>query len=168
MRSEVIALHFATKMYSATEKETGAEFYPSCAQIYVGGSETGKPEPEELVSFPGAYKDDDPGLYVPQLYYKPPPYVFPGPPIASFISGDHSSGGVESPGGASSSSTLPSSTAPPISSEATKSLATELSTPSNVNKTPTQKLRTCKRGFGAAKRKRARWSATLRRSIYHT
>jgi len=41
----------------------GVEMYPSCAQISVtGGSDGGLPS--ATVKFPGAYKQDDPGLLI--------------------------------------------------------------------------------------------------------
>ena len=60
VRHEIIALHLATT-------EGKAEFYPSCQQIKVGGSETGVPSDDELLSFPGAYSDTDPGIYTPNV-----------------------------------------------------------------------------------------------------
>ncbi|KAF7304390.1 hypothetical protein HMN09_00841100 [Mycena chlorophos] len=79
VRHEIIALHLATSL-------GGAEFYPSCTQIRVAGSGTGKPTQEELVTFPGAYSDTDPGILVPDVFdLPPPPYTFPGPPVAAFV-----------------------------------------------------------------------------------
>jgi hypothetical protein len=60
IRHEIIALHLA-------DKAGGAEFYPSCSQIRVGGSGTGVPKDSELVSLPGAYSDTDPGILVPDV-----------------------------------------------------------------------------------------------------
>jgi len=60
VRHEIIALHLANQ-------KGGAEFYPSCQQIKVGGSGTGVPTKDELVSLPGAYSDDDPGIYTPNV-----------------------------------------------------------------------------------------------------
>ena len=60
VRHEIIALHLATQ-------KGGAEFYPSCQQIKVGGSGTGVPTQDELLTFPGAYSDDDPGIYTPNV-----------------------------------------------------------------------------------------------------
>ncbi|KAJ3576837.1 hypothetical protein NP233_g170 [Leucocoprinus birnbaumii] len=86
----------------------GAEFYPSCSQLTVGGSGTGKPQASELVSFPGAYNDNDPGIYVPNVYNGNLNYQFPGPPIASFIdpseSGSSGNSGTSSSGNSGSSS----------------------------------------------------------------
>lgn len=61
IRHEIIALHLAIT-------EGGAEFYPSCTQIAISGNGSGRPKSEELVSFPGAYKDDDPGIFFPEVY----------------------------------------------------------------------------------------------------
>ena len=101
VRHEIIALHLATQ-------KGKAEFYPSCQQIKVGGSGTGVPSQDELLSFPGAYSDDDPGIYTPnvrcsceftdppsdmwdfQIYDTSAQYVFPGGPIAKLAA---SSGG---------------------------------------------------------------------------
>ena len=60
VRHEIIALHLANE-------KGKAEFYPSCQQIKVGGSETGVPSEDQLLSFPGAYSDDDPGIFVPTV-----------------------------------------------------------------------------------------------------
>lgn len=60
IRHEIIALHLATS-------RGGAEFYPSCTQLKVGGSETGGPDADELVLLPGAYSDTDPGIYDPNV-----------------------------------------------------------------------------------------------------
>ena len=84
IRHEIIALHLANSF-------GGAEFYPACAQIRVGGSETGAPTPDELVSIPGAYSDNDPGIFDPNIFNASAPYVFPGPAIASFVDATSSS-----------------------------------------------------------------------------
>jgi hypothetical protein len=64
VRHEIIALHLATE-------KGKAEFYPSCQQIKVGGSGTGVPSQDQLVLFPGAYSDDDPGIFDPQVRFTP-------------------------------------------------------------------------------------------------
>jgi len=84
MRHEIIALHLATQV-------GGAEFYPGCAQLQIGGSQTGVPQSSDLLSLPGAYKDTDPGIFDPNVFDDGATYTFPGPPIASFISGSSSS-----------------------------------------------------------------------------
>ncbi|KAL0959212.1 hypothetical protein HGRIS_014491 [Hohenbuehelia grisea] len=80
IRHEIIGLHLA-------ETVGGAEFYPSCSQLIVGGSGTGVPKPSELVSFPGAYTDNDAGIFLKNAFNPSVEYIFPGPPIASFIEG---------------------------------------------------------------------------------
>ena len=102
IRHEIIALHLATS-------KGGVEFYPSCTQLNVGGSQTGAPTADELVTLPGAYSDTDPGILDPSVYDTSVDYVFPGPPIAAFV-GDSasSSGGVQGNG----SSTTPSGSTP--------------------------------------------------------
>jgi len=78
----------------ATQKG-GAEFYPSCQQIKVGGDGTGTPSEDELLSFPGSYSDDDPGIYTPNVFNSNAEYVFPGGPIAKLV---ESSGGDDNDG----------------------------------------------------------------------
>lgn len=58
VRHEIIALHLANQ-------KGMAEFYPSCQQINVGGNGNGVPSKDQLLSFPGAYSDDDPGIFTP-------------------------------------------------------------------------------------------------------
>ncbi|KAF2797486.1 lytic polysaccharide monooxygenase [Melanomma pulvis-pyrius CBS 109.77] len=55
------------------------QIYANCAQLDVKGKGTKLPEKEYLVSFPGAYKNDDKGLKVYEDY--PAPYEFPGPKV---------------------------------------------------------------------------------------
>jgi len=98
IRHEIIALHLG-------ETEGGAEFYPSCAQLKIGGSQTGKPTDSELVSFPGAYSDTDPGIFDKDAYNAKASYNFPGPQVASFVGSDASSGGTDGGNSSSSSST---------------------------------------------------------------
>ena len=100
IRHEIIALQLAVSM-------GGAEFYPSCSQLTIGGSGTGKPQDSELVSFPGAYHDDDPGIYVPNVYNGNLDYQFPGPHIASFVGDSNSGSSGSSTSGNSSATTSP-------------------------------------------------------------
>jgi AA9 family protein len=88
----------------------GVEFYPSCTQVRIGGSQSSTPN--QAVSFPGAYNDNDPGIYVPNIYTPGSSYTFPGPPVSNLASpadmtGQLSGNGSSSPGG----NTSPSSTA---------------------------------------------------------
>ncbi|KAJ7038370.1 glycoside hydrolase family 61 protein [Mycena alexandri] len=104
IRHEIIALHLA-------DQKGGAEFYPSCSQIRIGGSGTGAPTASELVKLPGAYSDTDPGIFVPDVFdVPPPPYIFPGPPIAAFVGASSGSGaGSGSGGSATGSASAPAS-----------------------------------------------------------
>ncbi|EAT92384.1 hypothetical protein HBH56_138170 [Parastagonospora nodorum] len=68
LRIEHIALHQASNA-------GGAQFYISCAQISVTGGGSGTPSP--LVSFPGAYSANDPGIKV--NIYNARSYTPPGP-----------------------------------------------------------------------------------------
>jgi hypothetical protein len=74
VRHEIIALHLATAL-------GGAEFYEGCVQLRVGGDQTGAPQTSDLVSLPGAYSDNDPGIFDPNAFDPKSKYVFPGPPI---------------------------------------------------------------------------------------
>ncbi|RDB30012.1 Cellulose-growth-specific protein [Hypsizygus marmoreus] len=85
IRHEIIALHLGTQ-------KGGAEFYPSCAQLRITGNEKGAPTANELVSLPGAYSDNDPGIFDRSVYDRGATYVFPGPKIAAFVSGAAGSG----------------------------------------------------------------------------
>ncbi|KAH8105242.1 glycosyl hydrolase family 61-domain-containing protein, partial [Cristinia sonorae] len=79
LRHEIIALHLATD-------QGGAEFYASCTQLRVGGNGRGVPSPNELVSIPGAYNDNDAGIYVPGVFGNGN-YKMPGPAIAKLVQG---------------------------------------------------------------------------------
>lgn len=97
VRHEIIALHLA-------QSDGGAEFYPSCTQLKVTGSQTGTAKSSEEVQFPGAYSDTDAGILI-DAYSSAgtADYTFPGPQIASFVSGSSSgsNSGSDSDSGAS-------------------------------------------------------------------
>lgn len=96
VRHEIIALHLAVTL-------GGAEFYPACAQIRVSGSQAGKATAAELVSFPGAYKDNDPGIFDKNIFDpSQDDYVFPGPQIAAFADGTEGTTGAGSGSGSGS------------------------------------------------------------------
>ncbi|OCH87433.1 cellulose-growth-specific protein [Obba rivulosa] len=73
IRFETIALH-----------SLPAQFYPECAQIDITGGGTLAPTAAELVTFPGAYSSDDPGLSI-DVYTNQAMvmtnYTIPGPPL---------------------------------------------------------------------------------------
>ncbi|KAF8587532.1 lytic polysaccharide monooxygenase [Ramaria rubella] len=81
LRHEIIALHLGNE-------EGGAEFYPSCSQLRVSqGNDTLSlaVQPSLTVSLPGAYSDNDPGIFVPTIFDPVQNYVFPGPPISNVV-----------------------------------------------------------------------------------
>ena len=129
IRHEIIALHLATTFGKA-------EFYPSCSQIKVGGSETGAPNPDECVKFPGAYNDDDPGIYDPNVFDASAPYTFPGPPIAGFVNGGASPSSTASSSMASSSTALSSTASSSTVSSSTVSSSTVSTPTSTVGSAP--------------------------------
>lgn len=96
MRHEIIALHIA-------QTRRMAEFYASCAQLSITGSGTGKPSPNELVSIPGVYSDDDEGIHVNVFGQNPQEYVFPGPPVAALVGGNTGGSGNGGSGSGSGS-----------------------------------------------------------------
>ncbi|KAH9475799.1 Cellulose-growth-specific protein [Psilocybe cubensis] len=106
LRHEIIALHLATS-------KGGAEFYEGCSQLRVGGSQTGAPAAGDLVSLPGAYSDSDPGIFDPSVFDPSAKYIFPGPPVASFVSGTATTG---SGSGSGSGSGTPTTNSPPKAS----------------------------------------------------
>ena len=168
VRHEIIALHLATQ-------KGGAEFYPSCQQIKVGGSGTGVPTKDELLSFPGAYSDDDPGIYTPnvssscdlidlssdvwdiQVFDPNSDYVFPGGPIAKLVA---SSGGGNDDG--TSTSISLSSTRKPSSTTSVTSPAV----PTGTGDPATDGSPTCSLKNDRSLLKRSNWKS--RRSDHHT
>ncbi|KAI6139698.1 glycoside hydrolase family 61 protein [Pisolithus tinctorius] len=91
LRSEIISLQLATSV-------GGAEFYPACIQLSIGGSGTGAPQSNEVCQFPGCYTDTEAGIYTPNIYDPPINYTFPGPPVAAFVNGSSDSGSSSGPG----------------------------------------------------------------------
>ncbi|CAA7261272.1 unnamed protein product [Cyclocybe aegerita] len=72
VRIEHIALHSASGF-------GGAQFYISCAQVKVTGGGNGTPGP--LVSIPGVYNGNEPGIKINIYYPVPATYVQPGPAV---------------------------------------------------------------------------------------
>ncbi|KAI0694067.1 glycosyl hydrolase family 61-domain-containing protein [Cytidiella melzeri] len=116
VRHEIIALQLAMSV-------GGAEFYPSCSQLKVGGSGTGVPDSSELVSFPGAYSDNDPGILDTDVYTPGAAYTFPGPKVATFAAGSTPSSGspVSTPSSAAASTSASVAVASSTAASATQS-----------------------------------------------
>ncbi|KAH8829386.1 glycoside hydrolase family 61 protein [Flagelloscypha sp. PMI_526] len=72
VRVENIALHSASSY-------GGAQFYIACAQIQVTGGGSGTPGP--LVSIPGVYTGNEPGILINIYYPVPATYTQPGPAV---------------------------------------------------------------------------------------
>jgi len=103
IRHEIVALHLATEYY-------GAEFYAGCAQLKVGGSGKDVPTDSELLSFPGSYSDNDPGIFTPNIFDGDGSnYKFPGGPVAKLVSGGGNSGSGDNSNNGDDSSPTPSS-----------------------------------------------------------
>ncbi|KAG8221713.1 glycoside hydrolase family 61 protein [Butyriboletus roseoflavus] len=113
LRSEIISLQLAMT-------QGGAEFYPACIQLSVGGSQTGQPSSSDTVTFPGGYSDTDPGILTPNIYNPPIMYTFPGPPVAAFVSGG-SNAGSSAVSGSSTAPAAPSPSVAPTSASSTPS-----------------------------------------------
>ncbi|KAF5371773.1 hypothetical protein D9758_003360 [Tetrapyrgos nigripes] len=74
VRMEALALHAAGTFQ-------GAQWYISCGQIQVTGGGNGNPGP--LVSIPGVYTGNEPGILLNIYYPVPATYVQPGPAVWS-------------------------------------------------------------------------------------
>ncbi|KAF5319791.1 hypothetical protein D9611_012859 [Ephemerocybe angulata] len=113
IRHEIIALHLAID-------KGGAEFYPACAQVKIGGSGTGTPSADELVSFPGAYSDTDPGIFLPDnSQFSKGNYKFPGPAIAKLAA---SNGNAGAPADTTTKASGTSGSAKPTSTKSANSV----------------------------------------------
>ncbi|KAJ7131541.1 glycosyl hydrolase family 61-domain-containing protein [Mycena crocata] len=97
IRAEHIALHVAYDL-------GGVQFFLSCAQVEVTNGGTGTPGP--LVSFPGAYTGNEPGILINIYFPIPTSYIQPGPPVWPAV-------GSGSPAPPVSTTTVRSTTAPP-------------------------------------------------------
>ncbi|KAI0757721.1 glycosyl hydrolase family 61-domain-containing protein [Daedaleopsis nitida] len=145
IRHEIIALHLAVT-------KGGAEFYPSCTQVRIGGNGNGTPSSDETVTFPGGYSDTDPGIFDPTVFDSDSKYVFPGPPIsklaatdgessapvtasAAFPSASGSSTGEGGNGNASATSSSPAATASTKSTSGSSSAKCHLKKRSADNST---------------------------------
>ncbi|KAF8839802.1 hypothetical protein BDN67DRAFT_731217 [Paxillus ammoniavirescens] len=132
LRSELISLQLAVSV-------GGAEFYPACIQLNIGGSGTGAATSSEECTFPGCYTDDEPGIYDPNIYNPPLTYTFPGPPVAAFVGGNASAGGSQPSGSGSGSSSTPTSgsSPTPTSSVSANSASHSASPSASPSTTPT-------------------------------
>ncbi|KAJ7618314.1 glycosyl hydrolase family 61-domain-containing protein [Mycena polygramma] len=129
LRHEIISLQ------NVLPDGTGdAELFPNCVQMKVSGPGTGRPNPSDLVVFPGAYGEKNPGFTF-FAYSESTDYKFPGPAVATLVSGGGKSQGStdpESESDSTSASTIKSalSTSTPAVEKITQtSTSTHISTP---------------------------------------
>ncbi|KAJ6627625.1 glycosyl hydrolase family 61-domain-containing protein [Mycena sp. CBHHK59/15] len=108
VRVEHIALHVASSF-------AGAQFYIACAQLQVSNGGTGTPGP--LVSFPGAYTGNEPGILINIYWPIPTTYIQPGPAV--WPATGSSSSTATTPPASSSTTTKASSTTTKASSTST-------------------------------------------------
>ncbi|OJT15637.1 Endoglucanase-7 [Trametes pubescens] len=118
IRHEIIALHLAVT-------KGGAEFYPSCTQVRVGGSGSGTPT--DTVKFPGGYSDSDPGIFDPNVFDSDDNYVFPGPPVSNLAA---TSAGITPPATASATFPAEGASATGGSGSGSATSATHVASPS--------------------------------------
>jgi hypothetical protein len=128
IRHEIIALHLATSL-------GGAEFYPGCAQLKIGGNGNGVPKASELVRIPGAYRDDNPGIFDPSVFDANAPYQFPGPSVANLVAGSGS--GSPSPSDTSLPASPTESTVTPQASPKPKTCNKKKNFPASGSPSPT-------------------------------
>ncbi|KAH8823534.1 glycoside hydrolase family 61 protein [Flagelloscypha sp. PMI_526] len=78
LRAEILALHESDTLFTENSAR-GIQLYPSCSQITVTGS--GVVALPAGVSFPGEYKDSDPGIHFNLYSEDPNSYQIPGPSV---------------------------------------------------------------------------------------
>ncbi|KAF4610008.1 hypothetical protein D9613_010338 [Agrocybe pediades] len=153
IRHEIIALHLA-------QTARMAEYYPNCAQLRVGGSQKGAPSANELVSFPGGYKDEDRGIHVDVYGLNPSKYVMPGPAISKLAAtGGNVSPNTPSNDTPSSSSAKPAATSvaaskPVSSSASSKPAATSVAASKPASSSAAANPSTGTKGGKQCKKKR--------------
>ncbi|KAK6539211.1 hypothetical protein TWF694_009452 [Orbilia ellipsospora] len=149
LRPEALALHAA-----GAPPPNGAQFYVSCFQLTVSGGSGSVPP---TVSFPGAYSDTDPGIYINiyqslSTYIAPGPTVMPGgatksPNVLSFGGNCAATstviGGGSNPTTAKGTTTTPKTTTPVTTTKTTTGPTTKTTTtPVVTTKTTTTKSTT--------------------------
>jgi hypothetical protein len=122
LRHEIIALQNG-------QTKDRAEFYPNCIQMTISGGSNGtNTTPSPTTTFPGAYKDTDPGILV-NVYNPGLNYVMPGPAIANIAQGSSSNPSTNA------TSTPPTSTPTPTSTDSDASYTVSSPTPTTSTST---------------------------------
>ncbi|KAF9524004.1 glycosyl hydrolase family 61-domain-containing protein [Crepidotus variabilis] len=122
VRNEIIALHSSTPQY-----------YPSCSQVEITGSGTGKPSDSDMATLKDIYAT----ATFPNIYNGPITFTMPGPPIVQFDGSTRSVGQTASSTtlrpatstGSTSKSTTPQTSTPSRSSSAVTASTTHASGP---------------------------------------
>nr|AFO72239.1 glycoside hydrolase family 61 protein J [Heterobasidion parviporum] len=142
IRHEIIALHLAVS-------PGGAEFYPSCTQVNIGGSQSG--QPNQTVTFPGGYTDTEAGILVPDVFNPGLVYSFPGPAMSNLAAiADTATGQGQAPSSAADSPAPASTSAKGQSATSTSAAATGYPTSSPSNSSPSKQCNLKKRAAGSA------------------
>jgi len=130
VRAEIIALHEGFELY-------GAQPYVGCAEVTVGGSQSGTPSSSQMVAFPGAYTATDAGILFDIYTSKNPAYPIPGPKL--YVAGTvAASGNVASSTSTSTTGAKAStSTTGPKASTSTTGKKSSSSSTSTTGKAPT-------------------------------
>ncbi|THH14080.1 hypothetical protein EW146_g6215 [Bondarzewia mesenterica] len=163
IRHELIALQLAVSL-------GGAEFYPACTQVRISGSASG--QPNQTVTFPGAYNDNDPGIFDPNVYEAGSVYVFPGPPVSNLAAiADSASGTGQAPSSPAGSSATGTSTA--SGQTATSTVAPSSPSPSPSSSSSSKQCRLQKRSEVITRKRdvagRPRhFSRAMRNLIHHS
>jgi cellulase len=128
LRSEMLALHSA-------QTKDGAQFYIGCAQLKITG--TGKEGAcGPSIKIPGAYKAEDPNIYIPDYYngFSATGYTAPGGPVGSC----DGKGGSTTPVASkpASNTTAPATSAAPSKVAASSSVAVPASSSAVVSSAP--------------------------------
>lgn len=126
-RTEILALHESDTLFSANSAR-GIQLYPSCGQITVTGS--GSITLPAGTSFPGEYKDSDPGIHFNLYNADPNSYIVPGPAVWDGVNGGSPAPTVPAPSPSTTPAAPSSVIVPPVSPPAAPSASSVAPQPS--------------------------------------
>ncbi|KAH8980197.1 glycosyl hydrolase family 61-domain-containing protein [Lactarius akahatsu] len=158
VRHEIIALHLAVSL-------GGAESASAARKAAL---------PTRPSAFPGAYNDNDPGIYDPNVYDTNAPYAFPGPPVSNLASPAdmaNPNGGDQSSSSASPATTTTSSRGPKGTSTSSGSAAQPTqssSSDSTVCRLQKRDASLARRSSLAQHKRRTSFMRALRDAIRHS
>ncbi|KAJ4342359.1 hypothetical protein N0V95_006954 [Ascochyta clinopodiicola] len=130
LRSEMLALHGAQTV-------GGAQFYIGCAQLKITGTGS-KGACGPTISLPGAYKAEDPNIYIPNVYngFDASTYTAPGGPVASCGAGSGGSAPVASSPSNGTAPATPTASASAVLSSAAAATSVAAETPAASSAAP--------------------------------